>query len=60
MRPSMETKQSSICPIYPFSGFNFWVPTNASTQLGYYNLMIRYILKSRCSSPKSNIDVYLI
>jgi hypothetical protein len=56
----METKQSSICPIYPFSGFNFWVPTNASTQLGDYNLMIRYILKSRCSSPKSNIDVYLI
>ena len=60
MRPSMETKQSSICPIYPFSGFNFWVPEGALILSSNHSLMIRYILKSRCSSPKSNIDVYLV
>ena len=59
MRPSMETKQSSICPIYPFSGFNFWVLVGALIQLGNHNLMIRCILKSR-RSFLSNIDVYLV
>jgi hypothetical protein len=59
MRPYIRSKQFSICPLYPFSGFNFWVPVGALIQLGNHNLMIRCILKSR-RSFLSNIDVYLV
>jgi hypothetical protein len=36
------------------------VPEGALILSSNHSLMIRYILKSRCSSPKSNIDVYLV